>query len=368
MAAISALDFVVNRGNLQQTNFVEKIYSDELSPNQVLLAVDRFSFTSNNITYGILGERMNYWQFFPAQTGYGIVPVWGFADVIASNHPEVTPGQRYYGYFPMSTHLMVTVDRLNSMGFVDSSPHRKALPAVYNFYTNTANDPTITPATEAMVALFRPLFITSFLIDLHLAEHDFYNATHVLFTSASSKTAQVLAYLLAHRKETQSLPLKLIGLTSKKNVEFVQQLGWYDETISYHEAEQLNTDEKYVLVDFAGNHSTQYQLQTLLDDQLLYNCLVGLVDWQNLKGEKPLPKKGDLFFAPTHAARRQQEWGIPAFLQKSGAAWQNFVAAIQSDLTIREFLGREQVQRLYLDMLKGHVDPQSGNMASLKDQ
>ena len=96
MAAISALDFVVNRGNLQQTNFVEKIYSDELSPNQVLLAVDRFSFTSNNITYGILGERMNYWQFFPAQTSYGIVPVWGFADVSATDNGKMPQAANHF--------------------------------------------------------------------------------------------------------------------------------------------------------------------------------------------------------------------------------------------------------------------------------
>ncbi|MEM0941100.1 MAG: DUF2855 family protein [Bacteroidota bacterium] len=365
MAIINALDFTVKMDNLQRSKFVEKTYSDELSSNQVLLEIDKFSFTSNNITYGVVGKEMNYWKFFPNPSGYGIIPAWGLANVIISNHPDVQVGQRFYGYYPMSTHLLVTINNINSKGFVDNTEHRQALPPIYNFYSNIEQDPTFTLATEELISLFRPLFITSFLIDDHLADQNFYNASQILLTSASSKTAQALACFLAHRKRENKWNFNLLGLTSNKNLEFVKHLGWYDQTISYDEISHLDAREKSMVVDFAGNHNIQFQLQTLLRDKLVYNCLVGLVDWQNLEGETPLPQKGAFFFAPEYAEKRQKEWGLSRFQQKIGIAWQQFITAIQPVISIKEYFGPEKLEQLYMDMLNGKIEPKDGNIVRL---
>ncbi len=364
MPIINALDFTVKTDNLQETKIVERPYSDELQPNEVLLEIDNFSFTSNNITYGVVGNQMNYWDFFPTQSGYGIIPVWGLANVVVSNHTEVKVGQRFYGYFPMSTHLLVTIDNVSSKGFVDSSAHRQTLPPVYNFYTNTDQDPSFTSETEKLISLFRPLFVTSFLIDDHLAEQHFYDASQILITSASSKTAQVLACLLAHRKKEHDL--NLIGLTSGKNIDFVKELGWYDQVISYDEiAARLDSDERFVVIDFSGSHKTQFQLQALLKGKLVYNCSVGFVDWQNLKGENPLPKKGEFFFAPAYAQKRQKEWGASGFQQRIAMAWLQFMNAAKSIISVREYHGTRQLEQLYSDMLNGKIDPKNGNIVSL---
>ena len=64
----------------------------------------------------------------------------------------------------------------------------------------------------------------------------------MLITSASSKTAQALASQLANRKKVGGLSLKLVGLTSTKNADFVKGLGWYDETMSYDALNQLNAN------------------------------------------------------------------------------------------------------------------------------
>ncbi len=365
MATINALDFVVKVDDLQQAKRVEKIYPGELPSNQVLLEIDKFSFTSNNITYGVVGEQMSYWKFFPTQPGYGIIPAWGLARVVVSNHPDVQVGQRFYGYYPMSSHLLVTINNVSSKGFVDNTEHRQALPPVYNFYTNTEQDQAFTPEAEELIPIFRPLFITSFLIDDYLAEQNFYNASQILITGASSKTAQALACLLSHRKKEDTLSLNLLGLTSKKNVEFVRQLGWYDQTTSYDSITQLHADEKSVVIDFAGNHNTQFQLQTLLDKNLVYNCLVGLVDWQNSVGETPLPKKGEFFFAPAQAEKRQKEWGVSGFQRKIAVAWQQFMDAVQSQVLIKEYIGFQELERLYSDTLNGRIDPKHGNIVSL---
>ncbi len=368
MATINALDFTVKIDELKKNRFVQKRYADELSKNQVLLEIDKFSFTSNNITYGVVGEQMNYWKFFPTQSGSGIIPAWGLANVIISNHPDVQVGQRFYGYYPMSSHLLVSINNVSSMGFVDISEHRQSLPAIYNFYTNTAQDPSFTPDTENLISIFRPLFVTSFLIDDHLAEQHFYQATQILITSASSKTAQALASLLAHRKKENQLNFNILGLTSIKNVAFVSQLGAYDQTMTYDEIAHFDTNEKFVVIDFAGNHNTQFRLQTLLGDNLIYNCRVGVVDWKNLKGENPLPKKGEFFFAPTHAAKRQKEWGVSGFQQKIGTAWHQFIAAIRPMITIKEYVGPEKLEQLYLNMLNGKIEPRHGNIVTLKSK
>lgn len=365
MSTIQALDFAVKQGQLHQTKFITKTYSENLASNQVLFEIESFSLTSNNITYAVMGEKMNYWKFFPCQTGYGIIPAWGFAKVVHSSHPEMKVGQRFYGYYPMSTHLLVHVDKVGSLGFIDVSEHRKTLPKIYNYYTNVALDPAITPKTEELIAILRPLFATSFLIDDFLAEKEFFHSSQIILTSASSKTAQALACLLAHRKKEKEQDFQVIGLTGSRNADFVKDLGHYDQVLSYDSIAELDADKKSVVVDFTGNHQTQFDLQVHLNQNLAYNCLVGLVDWQNHRGKEPLPKRGELFFAPTHAEKRQKEWGLPGFHEKLGIAWQIFLEAIQSSILIRNCQGRDALQKLYLDMLNGQINPSHGDMVSL---
>ena len=69
-----------------------------LQPGSVRMAVRRVSITTNNVTYALFGDRMGYWQFFPSRhDGWGIVPVWGFAEVIDSTLPDVAVGTRCFG-------------------------------------------------------------------------------------------------------------------------------------------------------------------------------------------------------------------------------------------------------------------------------
>ena len=142
----------------------------ELEPGQALLRVDTFGLTANNITYAVMGETMSYWDFFPAEDGWGRVPMWGFAEVEQSEAEGVEPGTRLYGYLPPSSHLVVTPADADEHGFVDGSPHRAALPSAYHRYLATEADPFYRADTEEMQMLLRPLFFTSFLIDDQLAD------------------------------------------------------------------------------------------------------------------------------------------------------------------------------------------------------
>src|SRR5215831_12611698 len=100
------MDLEVKRDDLRTTRTIER---DEapLDDGQALLRVSLFALTANNVTYAVVGEMMSYWKFFPAENGWGRVPVWGYADVESSRTPALREGERVYGYLPMSSHLVV---------------------------------------------------------------------------------------------------------------------------------------------------------------------------------------------------------------------------------------------------------------------
>ena len=70
------------------------------SPGRRCCGSTRFGLTANNVTYAVIGEAMSYWDFFPAEDGWGRVPMWGFAEVERSEAEGVEPGTRVYGYLP----------------------------------------------------------------------------------------------------------------------------------------------------------------------------------------------------------------------------------------------------------------------------
>ena len=60
---------------------------------EVVFRVDRFAVTANNVTYAVFGAAMKYWNFFPTDDlDWGIVPVWGFGDVVESRCEGVEVG------------------------------------------------------------------------------------------------------------------------------------------------------------------------------------------------------------------------------------------------------------------------------------
>src|ERR1044072_2760327 len=282
-------DFQVKRDDLRQCRIIDA-KPPELEPGQALLRLDTFGMTANNVTYGVFGEAMSYWDFFPAEEGWGRIPVWGFAEVERSAAAGVEPGTRVYGYLPPSSHLLVTPASVDPAGFVDGSPHREALPSAYHRYLVTAEDSFYRPDTEPMQMLLRPLFFTSFLIDDLLAEEGPAARGPVVISSASSKTAIAAAFMLAQRQEVE-----LIGLTSPRSAEFVARLGIYGRTVAY-DAIALLERGPAVFVDIAGDGNVRQAVHSHYGDELAYSMAVGMTHWEELgsgagalAGRRPRP-------------------------------------------------------------------------------
>src|SRR4051812_26401328 len=293
---MQATDFIVDRNDLQQCKVIETQLPDTAAlPEEALLVkITRFAFTANNITYAVLGDHLKYWQLFPAQEGFGKVPVWGLGEVVASKHPAVATGETLFGYFPMATHLVIEAADVSKRGLRDAAAHRQGVAPSYNSYTRVSGDPAFAGRQGDYQALLRPLFMLSFLVDDFLAEADFFGATRVLLSSASSKTAFGLAHLLQTRKQ-----VRVVGLTSPGNADFVRSLGCYDEVVSYDAVATQPADQSAAFIDMAGNGDLRAGLHRHFGERLAYSGRIGLTH-QSMTGDEPeLPgAKPAWFFAP----------------------------------------------------------------------
>ena len=325
------------------------------------MRVDDFGLTANNVTYAVMGEAMSYWDFFPAEDGWGRVPMWGFAEVEQSKAEGVEVGTRVYGYLPPSSHLLVTPANVNEKGFVDGSPHRAPLPSAYHRYPASGLDPFYRGDTEDIQMLLRPLFFTSFLIDDQLADEGFTERGPIAISSASSKTAIAAAFLLARREGVE-----LIGLTSPGNTEFVESLMVYGRTVAYDEIDTLDRVPT-TYVDIAGDGVVRRAVHSHFDDVLAHSMAVGVTHWEELgagEGELPGPTP-KLFFAPDRVVKRSADWG-PADLERRVAdAWHPFCDWTGGWLEVIRGQGFDGVESAYLDVLEGGAAPNTAHVISL---
>lgn len=353
-------DFLVKRDDLRECRVAES-GAPEIESGQALLRVDDFGLTANNVTYAVLGDAMSYWDFFPVADGWGRVPTWGFAEVERSAAEGVELGTRLYGYLPPSSHLVVTPTRAGESGFVDGAPHRAALPSAYHGYLATATDRFYRVDTEAMQMLLRPLFFTSFLIDDQIADEGLTARGPIVISSASSKTAIAAAFLLARREEVE-----LVGLTSSRNVEFVERLGIYDRTVAYDAIESLDRGSA-TFVDVAGDGAVRLAVHTHFGDQLVHSMAVGFTHWEESRvgaGELPGPPP-TLFFAPNRVVKRSEDWGRAELETRVADAWHPFCEWAGGWLEPIRGEGFEAVRSAYLDVLEGRVEPARAHVLTL---
>lgn len=351
----------VNKRALTQSH-VHEAALPQLGADAVRLRVESFSVTANNITYAVIGDQFGYWNFFPADGDFGIVPMWGHATVEESNCSDIAVGERVYGYLPMGTHLDVQPGKVSAGGFTDMAAHRQPMSPIYNQYSRLAADPEHDPAKEAERMLFGPLFKTGFLIEAMLRREDWFEAENLIITSASSKTAMGLASVA----KDLSPRIKRIGLTSKGNVGFVVGTGLYDEVMAYDDVSDL-VQTATVCVDFAGNSRLLRVIHETLDSHLKYSCLVGAthVDARGPNsagasgGEMPGPKPV-LFFAPDHAVATIQELGPKGFGEAVGRSWKSFLTAADGVVDIEIRTGLKAAETAFVETLQGRTDPQKG--------
>lgn len=358
-----ATELRVQRDDFRTTSIVHT--ADPVAgPGEIVVRVDKFALTANNVSYALTGDQLGYWKFFPVPAPWGLIPVWGFGDVIQSNVPEIAVGERLYGYFPTATHLKMQPSGFGRDSFLDASPHRDGLADVYNRYTRTKDEPAMMRAFEDERCLFFPLFATSWIVSDYLLDHGYFGVTQVVIGSASSKTGFGMAQVL---KAAEGDRLKIIGLTSPRNAGFVEGLGFFDQVATYDDVASLDRSLPTAFVDMSGAGDLVAAVHMHFADNLRASISVGATHWNAGRHRGELPgAKHEFFFAPSQFAKRAGEWGgVGAVMARAMQAAMGTVMAARGKLRIERITGAEACAAELTAMVDGKTAPDRGLMMSL---
>jgi NADPH:quinone reductase-like Zn-dependent oxidoreductase len=321
---------------------------------EIVLGVDRFALTANNLTYAVHGADFGYWRAYPASDdSHGVVPVWGFGTVLQSGHPDMRAGQRFWGFLPSANYARLRPTQVTASGFSDVSGARSEMAPVYTRFL-----PARVPARtdeEELACLFQPLFATGFLIDTALGQP--MRAPMVVMTSASSKTAMAAAWALRQRGG-----IEVIGLTSSRNRRFVEETGYYHRALPYSEIDTLDADAPAVLVDFAGDRRLVGLVHARMRG-LVASLIVGDTHWDSPPPSEPLPgPEPELFFAPSVWSAAAEAEGADVLEARMADARGRFLESTRAWLTIRRLEGAKGWIEAFDAIRKGEADPAIGTI------
>jgi hypothetical protein len=288
--------------------------------------------------------------------------VWGFADVVESQHADIAVGERLYGYFPMGSHVVLKPTAVKPERLIDGSGHRSKLPPVYNSYSRTAGEPHFDKAMEDERSLLMPLYATSYCLYDFLLDNDWFGARQVVIISASSKTGIGLALALA--ADADAPPV--IALTSQGNRDFVSHLQIHQTVLTYEQLTPIDASIPAVIVDMSGNGKVLSALHQHLSDNMRYCCNVGVTHYDEAgMGPGFIAERSAMFFAPGHIQKRSSEWGAGVLQEKMFGFWLKAAKQSRSFLKLEVCNGMAGMQKAYQQVLTGGVSPASGVIVSL---
>ncbi|KII87808.1 hypothetical protein PLICRDRAFT_54851 [Plicaturopsis crispa FD-325 SS-3] len=363
-----------------------------LPPNHVLIHVDRFGFSTNNITYQGLGEvpHFQYYEVHPAPTAagvspktHGLIPVWGFGTVVASTHPKIIPGERVYGYLAPTRYLLLPVSPadVNIHSFYVPRPHLPADRRPYNQIQRCAADAQYDPSplAEDYTMLYRPLFWTSFWCEDWLNSTDYRGgADRILISSASSKTAFCLAYLVRQRGGGRTV----VGLTSARNVAFTRGLGLYDDVRAYDAPwPPAAARERWIYVDVAGNDALNARVAAHLGTARVAGVQLGMTNlapdaagagqqWatNTFEGGTVEPGRMEQFFMPEWLAVRKRQLSVAEISRMQVKAWNDLMRDCGKWVALERVYGGDAVKKAYEEVANGGLGPDKGQIWSLWDK
>lgn len=254
--------------------------------------------------------------------------------------------------------------------------------------------------------LYRPLFWTSFWCEdwlFHGFDQRYRGTKRFIISSASAKTAFALAYCIKRRtaKESELSDVKVIGLTSKKNLEFTKNLGLYDSVFEYGSFPDnlgVSGEEKWIFADVAGNDDLNNRI---LDhfvaagakDKLITAVQLGLttlapaatskaisVNLMTLPETKTTPsdaaaapqdhelKLEPFFTVEWLTYRRAHSLTVAQIAVMQAEAWGALMEEGKNWVQLQRIYGAEKVKSEYARIGKEGLGPEIGQIWSLWDE
>ncbi|KAM0704131.1 hypothetical protein Q7P35_008364 [Cladosporium inversicolor] len=214
-----------------------------LAPNNIRVQTRLVSLTANNLTYARLGSLAKWWDAFPVSpflpppyndtTTYGIVPVWGYAQILETQIAGLDVGMLLYGFWPSSTlPIDLQLTPTEPIGhYIDTTPHRQTMWSYYHRYTLAPTSLDLNSPSLAAEIVFKPLFECAHSLNAYvlgpLAIHpapktsscptwphaDLTNTT-VISLSASGKTARAFNDAVLNTRAAATGPEAFVAITS----------------------------------------------------------------------------------------------------------------------------------------------------------
>jgi hypothetical protein len=342
----------------------ETLPTSSLAPGNILIRVERFGLSSSNLTKVLAPDVGNSWLYSVDGAGERPqIPVWGYAEVVASNRDGVEPGMGFLGYFPMVRYVTLNPKQQAALGLLDAvsdvnDVSASGLPTLANLESMSDID---------LAIILRPLAAAAYLILEELIDAEFWLCEQIIITSASSKTAMSLAYFLQsffHAHELEHAPL-VVGLTAPEHQMFVSSMGFYDQVLSYEHIGGLGASDS-VLVDFTGNSSLLARLSVALDELLVHTYGVGASHWDKFSdgNSRQAALKGDAFEPRSYYSELSQERRDRADAGFK-AVWPHLCEAFRQWLNPTWVEGADEVCWVYEQMVAGKAKPQSGYLCQL---
>ncbi|MEM9173956.1 MAG: DUF2855 family protein [Myxococcota bacterium] len=328
-----------------------------LEAGAIRVAVETFGLTANNISYAATGDALGYYAYFPAEEGWGRVPVWGFARVTETRCDGIPEGERIFGYLPLASEWVLRPVDAGPLCFSDATAHRTALHPWYNRYYRCAGDPLFSEDTAEVQPVLWALLMTGWRLAEELAPL----VDEVFVSSASSKTALSLAWSLAHRDG----PARCVGITSEANRAFVESLGVYARVLTYDALASVEAADRVAYVDLAGNAAATSAAHVALGERLVDSVLVGAT--HRAPSAEPLPMPGPaprFFFVPNVAEACAAEATLADYHAQFAGVWKPFAGWASGWLSLERGAGADAVEAAYRRVAAGDVPPQNAEVLS----
>jgi len=282
-----------------------------LTAGEVLARIDAFALTANNVSYGVSGDMIGYWRFFPCEAPWGSCRSGGSQQWPGRAAPRFRSGSESGASCPWP--------RTSSCG---SRTSRGALSSTVR--RTAPNSRVSTIATSARPAT-RRRWRRNGAPSLHHVVRDrrLPGRQRPLRGRSGSRAERLVEDRL--RLGGRAAPAR--GIARARHRRHVRgqravrrSLGFYDLVVSYGDFEGLDPDKQTVVVDMAGSAEILARVQRHFRERLVYSCVVGPPTGRSggplPNSPEPSQAKPSLFFAPGQIAEGEQYCGPGEILRR----------------------------------------------------
>ena len=175
----------IDRSDIR-TRRMSEVSAASAGEGEVTFKLEEFALTSNNVSYALSGDMLDYWGFFPTEAGWGRLPVMGFGTVVDSKNGAIPVGGRYFGFFPVGDFHTIKAEATSS-GLLDVGAHREKHAMAYRGFDKVSDTPS---ADDHAYLLLRGLLFTSFLAEDFLFDNGMFGAVAMMSMARRSKTPE----------------------------------------------------------------------------------------------------------------------------------------------------------------------------------